>query len=104
MITKHLKNFKKLSLNLSLFPYFIQARLIAYGQGMDHGVGALSPVAMACNKENERYFNKHEMEERDAREMESIQGHALKPNVLVRINYYSNNFLDLSNVNVLIML
>ena len=82
---ENFKDLKKWSLNLSLFPYFIQARLIAYGQGMDHGAGALSPVAMACNKENERYFNKHEMEERDAREMESIQGHALKPNVLVCI-------------------
>ena len=80
------KNFKKLSQNWYLFPYSIQAQLIAYGQGTDHGAGALSPVAMACNKENERYFSKHEMEERDAREMESIQGHALKPNVLVCIN------------------
>ena len=83
MISKHLK---KLSLNSSLFPYFIQAQLTAFGQGMDHGAGALSPVAMAYNKENERYFSKREMEERDAREMESIQGHALKRNVLVRIN------------------
>ena len=82
----HFKNFKKLSLNLSLIPYLIQTRLIAHGQDMDHGAGAPSPVVMACNKENERYFSKLEMEERDAREMESIQGHALKPNVLVRIN------------------
>ena len=59
--------------------------MIAYGQGMDHGAGAPSPVAMACNNENERYFSKREMEERDAREMESIQGHALKLNVLVCI-------------------
>ena len=81
----------KLSLNLSLFRNFIQARSIAYGQGMDHGAGAPSPVAMACNKENERYFSKLEMEEKDAREMESIQGHALKPNVLVCINWYSQN-------------
>ena len=75
-----------MSLNLPIFPYFVQAQLTAFGQGMDHGAGALSPVAMACNKENERYFSKLEMEEKDAREMESIQGHALKPNVLVCIN------------------
>ena len=61
---------------------------------MDHGADAPSLVAMACNKENERYFNKHEMEERDAREMESIQGHALKPNVLVCINWCSKNIIE----------
>ena len=60
--------------------------MIAYGQGTELGAGALSPVEMACNNENERYFSKLEMEERDAREMVSIQGHALKPNVLVCIN------------------
>ena len=54
-----------------------QVQLIVFGLAMEDGVDVLSHVAKGSNKENERYYNLHEMEEDAAQEPALKQGHAI---------------------------
>jgi len=59
----------------------VHALSIAFGRGMEVGAGVRLPVVTDCNNENEKYFNRLEMEENVVKELELITENALKSNV-----------------------